>query len=53
MTEEQEIEEAIRAGVHPVFLYGLVYLASTGSADLLMKLINRVGRRLYREKEHA
>ena len=50
MTIEQEIEDAIRAGSHPLFLYGLVELASTGSADRLSKLIDQIGQRLYLEK---
>jgi hypothetical protein len=53
MTMEQEIEEAIRAGAHPLFLYGLVELASTGSADKLSKLIDKIGTKLYLRKGKA
>lgn len=50
-SEEQEIEQAMRKGCCPLFLYGLVHLASTGSADRLTKLIDKIGQRMYLRRE--
>ena len=51
MTIEQEIEDAIDNGAYPLFLFGLVNLASTGRAEQLMEIINRVGQRRYLSAE--
>jgi hypothetical protein len=46
---KQEIEAEIRRGASPLFLYGLVELASKSQADadFIMGLIDSVGTRLY------
>ena len=51
MTIEQEIEDAIDNGAYPLFLFGLVNLASTGRAEQLMEIINRVGQKRYLSAE--
>jgi hypothetical protein len=53
MTIEEEIEQAIRSGAHPLFLYGLVHLAGRGPAEAtrLTTLIDRIGQRIYLRKE--
>lgn len=51
MTMEEEIEDAVRNGANPLFLFGLVAMASEGAQEVefLSETINRVGQKIYLE----
>lgn len=53
MTIEEEIEEAILAGAHPLLLHGIISLVEQGYGALLTQIIDEVGQRLYLQKEKS